>query len=116
VVGACGAFISALRKRAEIVFADVDRQPPKSAARPFPVGSHSFGRDVAMVGPSLERMVHANRFSTGERPTRPYGPLRPCGPRQPLAPLQGCDLGGHPGACADRVADSGVGWLPYKGR
>ena len=33
VVGTCGAFVAAFRKRAEIVFADVDRQPPNSAAR-----------------------------------------------------------------------------------
>jgi len=39
-----GALVAVLRNRAEIVLADVNRQPPKSAARPFPVGSHSLGR------------------------------------------------------------------------
>jgi hypothetical protein len=44
VVGACGALVSAFPKRAEIVLADVNRQPPKSATRSFPVRSHSLGR------------------------------------------------------------------------
>jgi hypothetical protein len=36
LVGAGGALVPACRKRAEIVLADVDRQPPNSAPRPFP--------------------------------------------------------------------------------
>jgi hypothetical protein len=36
VVGAGGSLVPAFRKRAEIVLADVDRQPPNSASRPFP--------------------------------------------------------------------------------
>jgi hypothetical protein len=36
VVGACGALVATFRKRAEIVLADVDRQPPNSVPRPFP--------------------------------------------------------------------------------
>jgi hypothetical protein len=44
VVGGHGAFVAAFRKRAEIVLAHVNRQSPKSAARPFPQGSHSLGR------------------------------------------------------------------------
>jgi hypothetical protein len=44
VVGGHGAFVAAFRNRAEIVLAHVNRQSPKSAASPFPVGSHSIGR------------------------------------------------------------------------
>jgi hypothetical protein len=44
VVGGQGAFVTAFRNRAEIVLAHVNRQSPKSAALPFPQGSHSLGR------------------------------------------------------------------------
>jgi hypothetical protein len=43
-VGTFGAFIAAFRKRAQIILADVDRQPPNPASRAFPQGPHSFGR------------------------------------------------------------------------
>jgi hypothetical protein len=36
LVGTCGAFVAAFRKRAEIFLADVNRQSSKTAARPFP--------------------------------------------------------------------------------
>jgi hypothetical protein len=43
-VGGHGAFVAAFGNRAEIVLADLNRQSPNSAARPFPQGSHSLGR------------------------------------------------------------------------
>jgi hypothetical protein len=59
--------VAALRKRAEIVLVDVNRQPPNSAARPFPVGSHSLGRccHVVSLHPGI---VHAKPFSRREWP------------------------------------------------
>ena len=42
--GACGAFVAVLRQHAEIVLAHANPESPKSAALPFPQGSHSFGR------------------------------------------------------------------------
>jgi hypothetical protein len=44
LVGACGAFVAVLRNHAEIVLAHADRESQKSAALPFPQGSHSLGR------------------------------------------------------------------------
>jgi len=44
VVGACGPLVPVLRNHAEIVLARANRQSPKSAALPFPQGSHSLGR------------------------------------------------------------------------
>jgi hypothetical protein len=44
LVDACGAVVAVLRNRAEIVRARADGEFPNSAACPFPVGSHSFGR------------------------------------------------------------------------
>jgi hypothetical protein len=43
-VGACGAFVALLRNHAKIVRAHANRESPKPAARPFPVGSHSLSR------------------------------------------------------------------------
>jgi hypothetical protein len=74
LVGACGAFVAVLRNHAEIVLAHANRQSPKSAAFPFPQGSHSLA-DVARWSPSVERMVHANRY----RPERREGPVWPGG-------------------------------------
>jgi hypothetical protein len=44
VASACGAFVAVLRNHTEIVLAHANRQSPKSAALPFLVGTHSFGR------------------------------------------------------------------------
>ena len=67
VVGAGGTLVAAFRKRAEIVLADVNRQPPKSAARPFPVGSHSLSR-CSHGGLSLGRVDGARKpFPRRER-------------------------------------------------
>jgi hypothetical protein len=74
LVGACGVFVALLRKRAEIVFADVDRQPPKPAARTFSVGSHSLGWCRHVRFPSVEGMVHANRSLRLKRPKSLNGP------------------------------------------
>jgi hypothetical protein len=52
-VGGHRAFVAAFRNRAEIVLAHLNRQSPKSAARPFPVGSHS----IVALSPSVERIV-----------------------------------------------------------
>ena len=43
-IGACGAFVAVPRNHAEIVLAHANRESPKSAALPFPQGSHSLGR------------------------------------------------------------------------
>jgi hypothetical protein len=84
LIGACGAFVALLRKRAEIVLADVDRQPPKPAARPFPVGSHSLG-GCHHGGLPLWGIVHGNRSQGLNGPEtlnglagspRGYGPIR----------------------------------------
>ncbi len=42
-VRACSPFVAVFGKRAEIVLADVNRQPLNAAARPFSVRSHSLG-------------------------------------------------------------------------
>ena len=39
----CGTFVAVLRNYAEIALAHANRESPKSAALPFPQGSHSFG-------------------------------------------------------------------------
>jgi hypothetical protein len=44
LVAACGAFVAVLRNHAKIVRAHANRESPKPAARPFPVGSHSLSR------------------------------------------------------------------------
>ena len=53
LVAACGVFVAILRNHAKIVRAHANRESPKRAARPFPVGSHSFGR-CRHVLPSVE--------------------------------------------------------------
>jgi hypothetical protein len=57
VVGGHGAFVTAFRKGAEIVHADLNRQPPNSAPLPFPVGSHSLSRCCHRGPPSMASMV-----------------------------------------------------------
>ena len=65
-VGACSPFVAAFRKRAEIVLADVNRQPPKPAARPFSVGSHSLSRCSHWWPlPSVEWLMHAKPLRKG---------------------------------------------------
>ncbi len=44
LVDACGAFVAVLRNRPKILRARADGEFPNSAACPFPVGPHSFGR------------------------------------------------------------------------
>jgi hypothetical protein len=53
LVAACGCFVAELRYHAEIVRAYANRESSKSVARPFPVGSHSLGTGVAMLGAQL---------------------------------------------------------------
>jgi hypothetical protein len=62
VVSACGAFVAAFRKHAEIVLVDVHRQPPNSAARPFPVRSHSLSRRCHGCLPPWQAMVYEKRL------------------------------------------------------
>ena len=91
-----GALVAVLRNRAEIVLADVNRQPPKSAARPFPVALIRSA-DVAMVAsPSVEWMAHAKPFPRSERPDTP---LLPLGAAVPLGGLAGAE------ARAGRIAE-----------
>ena len=82
--GACGTHISSLGDLPQVVLADVDRQPPKPAARPFSVGSHSLG-GCCHASPSVERLVHPNRSQGLNGPEtlnglagspRGYGPIR----------------------------------------
>jgi hypothetical protein len=105
---AAAAFVAALRNRAEIVLAHVNRQSPKSAARPFPVGSHSIGRrrDGAL---SLQREDSARKNERPDTPLLPVGAAVPLGglagaearagriaERRPRKELLGRDLARHP--------------------
>jgi hypothetical protein len=56
-----GSINAAFRKRAEIVHADINRQPPKPAARAVPVGSHSLGRCRRGGLPPWRAWWHENR-------------------------------------------------------
>jgi hypothetical protein len=61
-VGGYGAFVAAFGNRAEIVLAHLNRQSPKSAARPFPVGL-SFDRPTSpWRSLSLRREDSATNF------------------------------------------------------
>jgi hypothetical protein len=54
------AVVAVLRNHAEIVLAHVDRESPKSAALPFPQGSHSVGRCCHVFSLRGSRIVHGN--------------------------------------------------------
>jgi hypothetical protein len=68
VVGACRPFVAAFRNCLQIALAYVNRQSTKSAARPFPQGSHSLGR-CSHGGLSIRRGDGARKpFPRCERP------------------------------------------------
>jgi hypothetical protein len=89
--------------------------------------------DVAMCFPSVERMAHANSFSTGERPrapVMPWGLGRPswwarCGPATERCPLQrpltldsqgeAPGVAAGSGACAARDRAAAVSQKLWKG-
>jgi hypothetical protein len=91
VVGACSAFVAAvLRNHAEIVLAHANRESPKSAALPFPQGSHSLGprSGTAQVRgsgvPASTRTTAGDlRQSSGGAAWRSTGSLSKCRGRRP---------------------------------
>ena len=84
MVGACGAFVAVLRNHVKIVRAYANRESPKPAARPFPVGSHALCWCRHGPPPS-SGIVHPNRSQGLNGPEtlnglagspRGYGPIR----------------------------------------
>ena len=74
VVGTGGTLVAALRNPLKIALADVNRQPPNSAALPLPQGSHSLCRCRHCGHPFVERMVNANPCQGLNGPRGCYSP------------------------------------------
>jgi hypothetical protein len=80
---ATNVFVAAFRNRAEIVLPDLNRQSPKSAARPFPQGSHSLGR-CSHAGLPLRRVWCTQNRSQGVKARGGLWPVRSRGERNDL--------------------------------
>jgi hypothetical protein len=127
----CGAFVALLHNHAKIVRAHANRESPKPAARPLPVGFHSLRRcrhGCLLPWRAWWHENHSQDLNGPEAPNRlagspsGYGPIRVARitwtPPQPMggAPLTGYDVLSSTGLEAMKKPSRAGGAKPSKAR